>query len=872
MTVTDPAVRLAHLTTDDLVALHHRLDTSTVEDPAMVEAHHLAAHEMLKRGLDHGHEDDQWSRAVIVVDEAYVDSVDDIDFPGDLSAPLTKALSHGGTVQVLLTVDGYVLKGEPGVNAVHVDSIMGAKRPRAMLKRIVERDGRFVVMAEDSDREFGTYDTREEAQARLDQIERFTKAKQWEVDDFVSWGSSGGRARGRIERIVTEGKVNIPDSSFTLNASEEDPAVLIRVYRLTSRGFRPTDTVVGHRASSLRSIGAIEKADSYEVPDGVRSAARRAMEWISEGKAGDGFTSVGRNRAKQLADGGPVGRDTLVKMRAYFARHGKQRGGHAALQDGEPTPWRVAWDAWGGDAGRTWVNQVLGPVEKRAIPEAITDIHVNLENRQHAIDEYLYGPMNPDAPGDYWERLGAVWGVDAAEAKTTTCGNCAAFNKKPEILEAIAEGISDEGDAVTDAADLGYCELFEFKCASARSCSAWLTGGPLVKAAEEDIDEEELLQTMDDEDLSEFGSYAYLGDDYEDEVEKAGNPEALRDYWRGGGKGKISWGAGGDFTACVAAVGKYMTSEQAKGYCAIRHREVTGMWPGDKRNRTKKAYDPLETAATFTLPGGATFTYTVPESMWKHGSHDQSSHAPRKGGGSEGGKSGGGEAGTAGGSYGGYKLGAVDNPAATGRPADVVAAARSAREKAAAAEPAITRDMIDTANAHGGTMEGLDYRLKSESSLARKIDDEKAELGGDVDATAAKMSDVARYTMTFEEGTYTEGVAATIGDLEAKGYQMRVKNYWEQGDPYQGINVAAVHPNGQKFELQFHTPGSVKAKEPIHKQYEEYRESRDNRTRWKTYSRMTRMARKIAVPTGSVLAIGTPLFQGFQTAQEAGLV
>jgi hypothetical protein len=201
----------------------------------------------------------------------------------------------------------------------------------------------------------------------------------------------------------------------------------------------------------------------------------------------------------------------------------------------------------------------------------------------------------------------------------------------------------------------------------------------------------------------------------------------------------------------------------------------------------------------------------------------------------------------------------------------VLAAAKRVRDKAAQAEPEITRDMIDTANANGGTMEGLDFRMKAESSLARKIDDEKIENGGNAEVTADKMSDVVRYTMTFEEGGYADGVSATVSDLEAKGYQMRVKNYWQEGDPYQGINVAAVHPNGQKFELQFHTPGSYKAKDPIHVEYQTYRESRDNRTRWKTYNRMTRMARKIAVPSGPVLAIGTTLFQGFQTAQEAGL-
>lgn len=114
------------------------------------------------------------------------------------------------------------------------------------------------------------------------------------------------------------------------------------------------------------------------------------------------------------------------------------------------------------------------------MPAALTDLDLNMQNRQQAIDGYLYGPMNPDAPGDYWMRLADVWGVDVDTAASTRCGSCAAFNQKPEMLSAIANGIGEAGYAVSDAADLGYCELFEFKCAASRSCSAWLTGGPLT--------------------------------------------------------------------------------------------------------------------------------------------------------------------------------------------------------------------------------------------------------------------------------------------------------------------------------------------------------------------------------------------------------
>ena len=100
-------------------------------------------------------------------------------------------------------------------------------------------------------------------------------------------------------------------------------------------------------------------AERYKVPSGVSIAARRALGWISDGKAGDGFTSVGRYRAEQLASGSEIGWDTIQRMRNYFGRHAvdKQATGFSSGEEGFPSPGRVAWDAWGGDAGASWVSQ-----------------------------------------------------------------------------------------------------------------------------------------------------------------------------------------------------------------------------------------------------------------------------------------------------------------------------------------------------------------------------------------------------------------------------------------------------------------------------------------------------------------------------------
>jgi DNA-binding ferritin-like protein len=68
-----------------------------------------------------------------------------------------------------------------------------------------------------------------------------------------------------------------------------------------------------------------------------------------------------------------------------------------------------------------------------------------------------------------------------------------------------------------------------------------------------------------------------------------GGADALRRYWtRGAGAAKIRWGTPGDWTRCVRNLTKYM-GPRSKGYCALRHKEMNGVWPGDKRN-TEMSY------------------------------------------------------------------------------------------------------------------------------------------------------------------------------------------------------------------------------------------------------------------------------------------
>jgi len=120
-------------------------------------------------------------------------------------------------------------------------------------------------------------------------------------------------------------------------------------------------------------------------------------------------------------------------------------------------------------------------------PVATMDLEINVKNRQLAIDEYLYGPANPNEPGDHWSKIAKIWGISTENAKTMRCGNCAAFDISDKMRKCISIGMKGREKAVdamatAEKADLGYCNILHFKCAGTRTCKLWLTDGPLDTA------------------------------------------------------------------------------------------------------------------------------------------------------------------------------------------------------------------------------------------------------------------------------------------------------------------------------------------------------------------------------------------------------
>ncbi|MGH3247575.1 MAG: hypothetical protein ACRDOI_15400 [Trebonia sp.] len=120
---------------------------------------------------------------------------------------------------------------------------------------------------------------------------------------------------------------------------------------------------------------------------------------------------------------------------------------------------------------------------------------------------------------------------------------------------------------------------------------------------------------------------------------------------------------------------------------------------------------------------------------------------------------------------------------------------------------------------------GLEHMLKGEDRLKEKLADV---LLVETHLTARqaldKVPDAVRSTLTYSSERYADGVLADIDRLKAEGFDpIKIKNLWH-ADQYKGINSQWRRPEtGLRFEIQFHTPESLEAKELTHEAYERLR-------------------------------------------------
>jgi HK97 family phage portal protein len=101
----------------------------------------------------------------------------------------------------------------------------------------------------------------------------------------------------------------------------------------------------------------------------MKEEAQRAIGWRNAGH--DGGTAVAWSRANQIISGEKLSESTVLRMYSFFRRHevDKHAEGFRPGEDGYPSAGRVAWAAWGGDAGYRWATAARKEILKRMAPK-----------------------------------------------------------------------------------------------------------------------------------------------------------------------------------------------------------------------------------------------------------------------------------------------------------------------------------------------------------------------------------------------------------------------------------------------------------------------------------------------------------------------
>lgn len=195
-------------------------------------------------------------------------------------------------------------------------------------------------------------------------------------------------------------------------------------------------------------------AETYRPPQGVRDEAKRALEWIADGKAGSGFTDTGRKRAADLAAGRALSAETVLRMYSFLKRHevNKSAEGFNAGEEGFPSPGRVAWSAWGGEPGLSWSTKIRNQLANRSallnIEEGPMDTPTEdrVEHYEIVDSPVIHGALAADAAISAAQMLIANHEDPIVkQAYLLICAADAALNEALDALED-AEEIDDEDD------------------------------------------------------------------------------------------------------------------------------------------------------------------------------------------------------------------------------------------------------------------------------------------------------------------------------------------------------------------------------------------------------------------------------------------
>jgi hypothetical protein len=140
-------------------------------------------------------------------------------------------------------------------------------------------------------------------------------------------------------------------------------------------GCHRTENQAQAQLTALNIAEYGQRVDGYTPTAAMKTEAQRGLDWRSE--YGRGGTEIGIARARDISNGKQLPLETVNRMVSFFARHevDKQAEGFSPGEDGYPSNGRIAWALWGGDAGRSWAENIVSQnrnedeYQDRALPD-----------------------------------------------------------------------------------------------------------------------------------------------------------------------------------------------------------------------------------------------------------------------------------------------------------------------------------------------------------------------------------------------------------------------------------------------------------------------------------------------------------------------
>lgn len=247
------------------------------------------------------------------------------------------------------------------------------------------------------------------------------------MDDAGLWYEGqieiNNKYMAKVAQLLKEGRLGLSSGAaphLVSYSRKSDARKEILSWPIAEASLTPCPAEPRNQVMPVKSLimDAVKEEKTFKPTAGMKVAAKRAIAWREAGRPG--ATAVGWARANQIVRGESLSAQTCLRMYSFFSRHevDKKATGFSAGEEGYPSKGRVAWDAWGGDAGFSFAKRcrntimnnksMFGAYDPDDMEEEEDDEEESAKAEMESEDEGI----PEDESGEEAEDSGALGSID----------------------------------------------------------------------------------------------------------------------------------------------------------------------------------------------------------------------------------------------------------------------------------------------------------------------------------------------------------------------------------------------------------------------------------------------------------------------------